>query len=180
MTINRIIRGILAAGVALALSGCALAPALLGSLLTGGPPAPAGVQAVAAPLARTTFDESAYRTALAGANTLRLSINVLVARKLITPSSPSALRLADGLEALRDGLKAARALLDALNDPLANLSPAELAAKAAEYRKAMAAAQAAAESIGEAMTGLRADAANLAPARKALAMVRASTARGAS
>lgn len=142
-------RHAIVAAACLALSACAAVPALLGGL--AGAPAPANVQVASAPLARVTVDESGYRTALAAANTTRLTINVLIARRAIVPGSPTALKIRDGLVALRDSLKAARALLDALNDPVTTLSPAELAEKAAQYRRAMAAATTAAESVGDAI-----------------------------
>lgn len=144
------------AAASLALGGCAgMLPAVAGAMLSGGAPAPAAVQTASAPLAKTTFDESAYRTALAGANTLRLSVNVIIARGGLVRNSPEALKVRGGLVALKSSLSAGRSLLDLLNDPVQSLSAGELAAKAAEFRKAMKDAEQAAEDIGEALTGIR-------------------------
>lgn len=145
------LKSLILAPLAALLAGCAALPLLLGGMT--GQPAPQAAQTASAPLARTTWDESAYRTALATANTTRLTINALIAAHQITPGSPKALRIRGGLIALRDSLRAARALLDALNDPVSTLSVAELTRKADEYRAAMAAATTAAETIGEALSG---------------------------
>jgi hypothetical protein len=139
---------------ALPLGGCMeMAGAVAAAALSGGGsrPAPAAVVTASAPLARTTFDESAYRTVLTVANTARLSINVLIARKVLVKNTPKALGVRDGLIALKAALVAGRSLLDALNDPVSSLSIAEFNDKAAQYRKAMADATAAAEKIGEAL-----------------------------
>lgn len=159
----------------LALSACAAIPALLG--MAAGP-APQAIQVASAPLARTGFDESAYRAALAAANTTRLTINVIIARGGLVRNSPQALRVRQGLVALRDSLRAARALLDALNDPVSTLSPSELAAKAEQYREAMRAAAAAAEEIGEAMSGGSASADDVDAIRDGAAQIRAAVAAG--
>lgn len=144
------LKTLLAGALALCLSACGLAPALLGGLAGG--PAPQAVQTASAPLARVSFDESAYRTALAGADVIRASIDVIIARGGLVRNSPAALRVRQGLIALRDSLRAGGALLDALNDPVTELSAAEIAEKARQYRAAMAAAQTAAEEIREALS----------------------------
>jgi hypothetical protein len=133
---------------ALMLSGCGLAPLLLGGMSA---PAPQTVQTVSAPLARTTIDESGYRTALAGARTIAAGVNLAVARGALVRNTPSALMVQKGLIALKSGLRAARSALDALNDPVTTLTAGELARKTAEYRQAMADAEQASEDVAEAL-----------------------------
>jgi hypothetical protein len=130
------------------LSGCGMASMLLGGMAAP-QPAPQIVQTASAPLARTTVDESGYRTALAGTRTIVAGVNLAIARGWLVKNTPPALAVRQGLIALRSGLKAARSALDALNDPAT--STADLPRKLAEYRQAMADAEQASEDVAEAI-----------------------------
>lgn len=139
--------------LALSISGCGLAPLLLGA--TAGAPSPQAsqaVQTVSAPLVHTGVDESAYRLALSGSRALAASVRVGAARGGLPRNSPKALAVQKGLIALESSLHAARSLLDALNDP-AGLSLDDFNRKLAEYRKLMADGEQASADITAALAG---------------------------
>lgn len=135
--------------VAALLSACA--PLLAG--LLDSTPAPQAVQTASAPLANTRVDESGFRALLEAADATRHSINALVAAGAIVRNSPKALAIRHGVLALHDALAAGQALLDALNNPVITLSPADFVAKLDQYRSAMRNATDAAREITDALSG---------------------------
>lgn len=94
-----------------------------------------------APLAGTVIDEEALKAAWGAFDVALTAIDALVAAKIIKPGSPKALRLQGYIVATKSALDAATDLALALNDPLKRLSPAEVAAKVAQYKLVMAKAK---------------------------------------
>lgn len=127
------IKRLVTLGLAFVLSACA--PMLAGML--GSIPAPQAVQTATAPLARTTIDESAVRGLYQGLDTVRASVDVLVATHGLVRNSPAALRVRAGLIAARDAINAADDLVALLNNPITTLAPDAIAQRIADYRAAM-------------------------------------------
>lgn len=145
------IRTLLVGALALALSACGPMLAALGGLSAG--PAPAVVQKASAPLAGTNIDENALRALWKASDTIRASVDVLVARQILVRNSPRALQVQQGLIALREALVAADEISILLNDPVTELSAAEIADRARRYSEALRQAQAAYDEIAAAIRG---------------------------
>lgn len=102
---------------------------------------PPNTASATAPLAGTAIDEEALKTTWAAFDLALDTVDMLVVAKIIKPGSPKALRIRAYILATKSSLDAATDLALALNDPLKRLSPAEVAAKVAQYKLVMAKAK---------------------------------------
>ena len=112
---------ILTAIAALALAGCGANGAPMQSAASAAPTLAAAIADAAgvpaAPLTRTILDEKGLTLAAQAVDVAALSASALVKAHVITPGSPAALRLADGLDRARDGINLAALARDAGNAP---------------------------------------------------------------
>ena len=96
------------AGLLLA-QGCLL---FMGACTLGGP---LSVPPAPAPLTHTIIDEQALTLASQTVDVLALSASALVKNHVITPGSPAALKLADGIDRARTAINAAALAREAGN-----------------------------------------------------------------